>query len=597
MDADSSVGEPRDDEPGDGSAVRLAKLLVPRFVRRRYAVKFLLTLLIVAALVAVVGGATVLEVEDLIQDDAEERLESTATLQAENVAKWVATMRSQTRVAASAGVYATEDPTAIRQDLQSIAAAGTESVHAIHYVNVSGSIVASTDVSAEEQTPREISVAVSDPVAAVTNDPDAPAVAMSESAYEADAALLVAFAAPVRVGDGVVVVVGNIGRDFDQLHRQRDVVRTRVLNEEGKGVLSPRRNNPSPVADTEAFAAAMNGSPTLVTRETEVVALAPIPDAAWVVMTASPTSEVYAVSRTVARNVLVLVGVTLVTLVGITVILGRQTVLPLVRLRHRTEEMATGNLTVSLRSNRVDEIGQLYGSLADMRDSLRRQIGEAKAARAELRRQNERLAEFASTVSHDLRNPLQVARGNVTLLEEDLADADEDVREELDGVASALDRMETIIEDVLTLARGGATIEETHPVDLETVAREAWGTVETDAATLTVEDAPTIAADRDRLKRLLENLFRNAIEHAGPDVRVEVGGTADGFFVADDGPGIPPQDREDVFKYGYTTAESGTGLGLSIVRTIAEAHGWEVHLESDDGTRFVFEDIISDSDE
>ncbi|CCQ33655.1 integral membrane sensor signal transduction histidine kinase [Halorhabdus tiamatea SARL4B] len=577
--------------------LRLTKLFVPGFVRRRFAVKFLLTLLIVAAIVAVVGGATVLEVEDLIQDDAEDRLESTATLQAENVAKWVATMRSQTRVAASADVYATEDPTAIRRDLESIATAGSESVHAIHYVNSSGSVIASTDASVENQTPRAISIAVSDPVTAVSDDSDAPSLAMSESAYEADAALLVAFAAPVRAGDGVVVVVGNIGRDFDRLHRQRDAVRTRVLNAEGKGVLSPRRNNPSPVADTEAFAAAMNGSSTLVTRETEVVAFAPIPDAAWVVMTASPTSEVYAVSRTVARNVLVLVGVTLVTIVGIAVILGRQTVLPLVRLRRRTEEMATGNLTVSLRSNRVDEIGQLYGSLADMRDSLRRQIGEAQAARAELRRQNERLAEFASTVSHDLRNPLQVARGNVTLLEDDLAAADEGVREELDSVASALDRMETIIEDVLTLARGGATIEETQPVDLETVAREAWGTVETDAATLMVEDAPTIAADRDRLKRLLENLFRNAVEHAGPDVNVEIGGTADGFFVADNGPGIPPQDREDVFKYGYTTAESGTGLGLSIVRTIAEAHGWEVYLESDAGARFVFTDVNSDSEE
>jgi signal transduction histidine kinase len=188
--------------------------------------------------------------------------------------------------------------------------------------------------------------------------------------------------------------------------------------------------------------------------------------------------------------------------------------------------------------------------------------------------------------------------------------------------------METIIDDVLELARQGRTVGETEPVSLATVADEAWATVRTGPATLTVADDAAVEADPDRLRRLLENLFRNAVEHGstgnqnsersgdavehgstsppsqgqedavehgGPDVTVTVGplsagssgsdagGTqrADGgtgFYVEDDGPGIPESDREAVFESGFTTETDGTGFGLTIVREIAEAHGWAVSL-------------------
>lgn len=82
------------------------------------------------------------------------------------------------------------------------------------------------------------------------------------------------------------------------------------------------------------------------------------------------------------------------------------------------------------------------------------------------------------------------------------------------------------------------------------------------------------------MRQLLENLVRNAIEHAGTDVAVTVGEVADGsgFYVADDGPGIDAESRDQVFESGYSTGGAGTGLGLSIVRTIAEAHGWTVRM-------------------
>jgi PAS domain S-box-containing protein len=193
---------------------------------------------------------------------------------------------------------------------------------------------------------------------------------------------------------------------------------------------------------------------------------------------------------------------------------------------------------------------------------------------AELQHQNERLDRFASVVSHDLRNPLNVANSRIELLEAKGDDID-DLQRHLSEVENAHDRMEQIIDNVLTLAREGRSVELPEVVPLDEIAREAWSNVETASARLQIQTAEHVRADPDHLRRLFENLFRNAVEHAGPDVTVTVGRLDDeGFYVADDGPGIPEADRESVFEAGQS--EFGTGLGLAIVERIAEAHGWRV---------------------
>jgi PAS domain S-box-containing protein len=207
-----------------------------------------------------------------------------------------------------------------------------------------------------------------------------------------------------------------------------------------------------------------------------------------------------------------------------------------------------------------------------------RDVTDRVARERDLERKNERLEEFAGVVSHDLRNPLSVARGRLTLAREGRSD------EHLEETARALDRMEAIVEDVLALAREGEAVTDPEPVALRAVAERAWEGVDTAAATLAVADGRRLVADEDRLLRALENLYRNAVEHAGPGVRVEVGAVADGFYVADDGPGIPERRRDAVFETGHTTADDGTGFGLAVVRRVVEAHGWEVAVtEADDG--------------
>ena len=302
-----------------------------------------------------------------------------------------------------------------------------------------------------------------------------------------------------------------------------------------------------------------------------------------------------------------------------------------------------------------------------------RDVTERRKRVRHLRQQTAQLERFAETLSHDLRNPLSVARGRIDLAQETGKEA------HLETAADALERIEQLIEDTLTLAREGQAIEDREPVELGELARNAWATTDTGEASFEVmPDAEmTVYADHSRLRTVFENLFRNAVDHSatnpdsqtrqdgvehsstsedsnapqepaeprsiadeqpeqpadrgsiestpdtatplirgnvesedaettservtesgrtngsGTPMTVRLGRAEDGFYVEDDGPGIPPADREDVFEYGYTTDEDGTGLGLAIVEAIANAHGWDVTATEgrEGGARLVFEDV------
>jgi len=211
-----------------------------------------------------------------------------------------------------------------------------------------------------------------------------------------------------------------------------------------------------------------------------------------------------------------------------------------------------------------------------------------------LARQNDRLERLASMVSHDLRNPLSAAIGYA-----DLARETGDT-EYFDRLETAHDRMNVLIEDILSLTRKGELVEDPDPVSLCRTARRAWGSVDTRAADLVVESDPTIRAAADRLRQILENLFANAVTHGGADVEVRVGALAapgdgngaegTGFYVEDSGAGIDIDDPPRVFEARYSAGEGGSGLGLTIVQELAEAHGWSVTVgeSADGGARFGF---------
>lgn len=193
----------------------------------------------------------------------------------------------------------------------------------------------------------------------------------------------------------------------------------------------------------------------------------------------------------------------------------------------------------------------------------------------QLTRERERLETVRSLLSHDLGNPLNIASGRV-----ELARMDEDVSH-LENVDGALERAEELIECGVTLVEVGQQPEEEDSISLATLAEDCWSDVGKERGELIVEDTRFVG-ERERVRMLLNEVIRNAFVHSDGAVTVEIGPLTnrDGFFVADDGPGIPADERAFVLDTGYTTVPGRDGLGLSIVTEIAGAHGWDVTLDT-----------------
>ena len=240
-----------------------------------------------------------------------------------------------------------------------------------------------------------------------------------------------------------------------------------------------------------------------------------------------------------------------------------------------------------------------------------------KQATERIQRQRDQLEEFTRVVSHDIRNPLGIVEGYL-----DMAERTGDP-EHFRRCRDAVDRMESLIDDLLFLTREGQTIGGREEIDLAALADESWSFVSGDAATLEVNTDRVVMGDWSRLQQVFENLFRNSVEHGrsrdgdavsrddensetefsnhstgsraepgdaveygGTDVTVRVGDLPDGsgIYVEDDGAGIPEDERDEVFVDGYSTDTSGTGLGLTIIQQVVSAHGWEIAVtESEEG--------------
>ena len=249
-----------------------------------------------------------------------------------------------------------------------------------------------------------------------------------------------------------------------------------------------------------------------------------------------------------------------------------------------------------LRVSRVyDDTTSLFGRTGD-----RQQIGwiavihdvtDAVTRSRELERKNRQLEQFARFVSHDLHSPLGIASTYLDFAEE-TGDP-----EDFEAARKRLDRMNAMLEDLLDLARMGAGSVEPERCQLSTVVTSAWEHVDTADATLELSDDLLLTADPEKLQHVLENLVRNAVEHGGERVTVEVGALSshDGFYVEDDGPGIVDGMEAAVLDQGYTTKPDGTGLGLAIVMSIVDAHGWELTVAESEASGARFEIWTADT--
>jgi PAS domain S-box-containing protein len=232
----------------------------------------------------------------------------------------------------------------------------------------------------------------------------------------------------------------------------------------------------------------------------------------------------------------------------------------------------------------TDDDGQTLGLVGIGRD-----ISERKEREQRLERKNEQLEEFASLISHDLKTPLSVASGNLRLARETGEDR------YLDDIETALDRMGTLIDQVLELAKQGEVVDDVAPVRLRPMLSDIETATGADVETA-YPGGTAVMAEQPRLYSLLSNLVANSDEHGGEDVTVEVGLDGETLYVADDGRGIPEEKRDAVFDPGYS-GDDGSGFGLAIAEAIADAHGWDIDVTDSEagGARFEISGIDAQS--
>jgi signal transduction histidine kinase len=563
------------DAAGTDSSDSPARWSVGRFIRRNYWAKFVIAVAVIFLVITTAGTATYLQVQEEIRDDTESQLTSRATLQSQSLSNWVQRMRTRTRTISATGALSSSDLD--RNHLFQSLSRSALDVRGAHVVNHSSQTIVVSNVHSYDGTSTASIDAPWTELSLNTGPAYEDAVWTTNATYQpayTDSQVLAFVTQVPNTQDRLLVVVA----EFPQSTQDRG---STIVLDAGSGTLvhapATAAVDPDAYEDPTALATLQSGRNAFVQTTPDVVrAYALVEQANWVVVTSLPTAEAFALSRTVGRNLLILIGSGLFSLIAVSFVLGRQTVVPLVALRKKAEQMERGDLSVTLTTDRVDEIGQLFVAFANMRDSLRTKIEKLKLREqreARLREENDRLQEFASLVCHDLRNPLEVAEGHIDL-ERERSDS-----HHLQVVADEHERIREIISEMLEMSRHGRTVRDVDVVPLESLVTEAWSNVETETLELQLECDHLITCDPKRVLSLFENLFRNAVEHAGPESTVRVGSFAGGFYVEDDGPGIDEADRDKIFEAGFTTDEEGTGYGLLLVSEICGAHDWEITVE------------------
>jgi signal transduction histidine kinase len=271
------------------------------------------------------------------------------------------------------------------------------------------------------------------------------------------------------------------------------------------------------------------------------------------------------------------------------------------------QQVAQGNLDVSLPAKRTDELGRLSETFNRMVERLRenRELQERlnQAEKLSL------LGRFAATVAHEVRNSLNFINLSIDQIRAKHASGDartaRGLERNLGNIKDEIGRLNRLVNDFL--AAGRQTPPEMAPCDLIATLGEAVALVEKQAdrqhIAITTElpaDLPIFRLDAGQMKTCFLNIFTNAIQAMpqGGEVRVSASclqEASNGEWVqlrfADTGPGILPEDREKVFAPFYSTKATGFGLGLAITKKIVEDHGGRIYVAGGEkpGTVIVLE--------
>jgi PAS domain S-box-containing protein len=258
--------------------------------------------------------------------------------------------------------------------------------------------------------------------------------------------------------------------------------------------------------------------------------------------------------------------------------------------------------------HRYDTEAELERHRSHLEELVERRTQELQRTTAELERSNSDLDQFASAVSHDLKEPLRAVAGYASLLQGRCAGRfDEKADAFLAGAVDGAERMRRLIDDLLSYARVGTRGRELAPVDAETAfaiaVENLTATLEESGAVLTHDPLPTVRSDQTQLAQLFQNLVANAARFRGAAApRIHLGAAREPgawrFWVRDNGIGLEPRHRERVFeifqRLHSRSAYPGTGIGLAICKRIVERHGGRIWVDSEPGAGATFWFTIPD---
>ncbi|MBI4511378.1 MAG: HAMP domain-containing protein [Deltaproteobacteria bacterium] len=261
---------------------------------------------------------------------------------------------------------------------------------------------------------------------------------------------------------------------------------------------------------------------------------------------------------------------------GAGIVIGRSVADPVAKLRSGAERIAGGDLDTRIEIESQDEFGALAGQFNTMAAAIKQHQQE--------RLQNERLAgigRLAAGVAHEINNPLGVILGYVKILGKK---AEGTLAEDLKVIEEETLRCKEIVDGLLDLSRPIKLGDDA--VDLREVADDVVARLTASelapAAPITVNGQAAVQGDARKLRQVVFNLVKNAVEAAGASGRVEVQLAQQDdrveLVVCDTGPGFEPAAREHLFEPFFTTKQRGTGLGLAVSSAIARAHGGEIRV-------------------
>jgi two-component system OmpR family sensor kinase len=309
------------------------------------------------------------------------------------------------------------------------------------------------------------------------------------------------------------------------------------------------------------------------------------------VMVGEPLDAVHAAQSGVSRTFLLAGSLTLIAALLAGVVVAAQMSKPLRRMARVAGAVDAGELSTRMTPSGSAEVRQLAESFNHMLDRLEEAFVRQRA--------------FVSDASHELRTPLTAIRGQIEVLARARHASADEIGATAEVVAREVERMGRLVDDMLLLARTDEGIAPaTKPLEVGTfLPGTLAGLFRGVDRKLDLAEVPsgTLIADSDGITQVIRNLVRNAIEHTSEGGSIRISATGTGRWlrlsVEDDGPGIPPEQRERIFARFYRADSSrnprtgGSGLGLAIAKAIVEAHGGRIWVDdaAGGGARVTFE--------